>query len=64
MHIFYAFKTLINNILFVYILKNISANNGMEVSVHKIKDQVYISIIFSPYDILQSDDVVVASEFL
>ena len=46
------------------ILKNVSSNNSMEVSVHEIKHQINVSIVFSPYNVLKSNDVFMPIQFL
>lgn len=64
MHEFEALKNLVYNVLFVDFLKDIGSDNGVKIGVHEVKNQVDISVILSPYHVLQSDDVFVPSKFL
>ena len=63
-HVLKTLKALIDNILLVNILQNVCSNYGMQVSIHEVKDQVYISIILCPDNILESDDIFMTIELL
>jgi isopenicillin N synthase-like dioxygenase len=51
-HVFKAFEALIDNVLFVNILKDICPNNCMQISVHKVENEVNVSVVLCPDDIL------------
>ena len=46
------------------IFKDICTNDGVKVGVHEVENEVDISIIFSTNNILQSNDVFMAIQFL
>ena len=46
------------------VLKNISSNNGMKISVHKVENQVNIPVVLSSNNILQPNDIFMTVKFL
>ena len=50
-------KVLIKNIFFVNIFHNVSSDDGMQISLHKIKNEIYIFVILCFEDVLQGNDV-------
>ena len=64
MHVFDAFKSLIDNILLMDIFKYISSNDSMQICIHEIENQINITIVFSSYDILKSNNIFMTIEFL
>ena len=64
MQILQAFETLVDNILFMDVFQDIGTNDSMQVCVHEIEHQINVTIIFSPDNILQSDNVFMTSQFL
>jgi hypothetical protein len=63
-HILEAFQALVNNVLLVDILKDICSDNGMEICVHKVEDQVDIAVILSPHYVLETNDIFVSGQLL
>ena len=63
-HIFEALQALVNDVLLVNVLKNVSADNRVQVSVHEIEDQIDIPIILRPDHILQPNDVFMSVQLL
>lgn len=59
-HIFQTFDGLVNDVLFVDVLKNVSSDNGMQICVHEVEYEVNIPIVLGPDYILESNDVFVA----
>ena len=64
MHELKAFQHLINDVLLVNVLEDVGSNDSMKISIHEIEDEVYISIVFSSYNILQANNVLVARQLL
>lgn len=64
MHVLEALEHLIDNVLLVNVFKDISADDCMEVSVHKIEDKVDIAVVFCADNVLKADDILVAVQFL
>lgn len=64
MHELQTLQHLVDYILFVNVLKDVRPDNGMKVSIHKIKDQVNISIVLSSYDILETNNILMTGQFL
>lgn len=52
MHVLQTFQALVHDVLLVDILKDVSSDNCMQVSIHEIKDQIDVSIILSSDNIL------------
>jgi len=46
------------------ILQNIGSNNGMQIRIHEIEDEIDIPVVFCSYHILQSNDVLVTVQLL
>ena len=64
MHELQAFQHLINDVLLVNVLEDVGSNDSMKISIHEIEDEVYISIVFGSYNILQANNVLVARQLL
>ena len=64
MHVFQAFEALVNDVLLVNVLQDDGPNDRMKVCVHKVENQVNISVVFSSNDILKSDDVFMPIQLL
>lgn len=60
MHVLEGFKKLVDNILFMYFLKNSGPDDNMQICLHEIKHQVQILIVFGLYDVQKSDYIVMA----
>ena len=63
-HVFETFEALVNDILLMNILQNIGSNNGMQIRIHEIEDEIDIPVVFCSYHILQSNDVLVTVQLL
>ena len=59
MHVLQALEDLIHNILLVDVFEDVGSDNGMEIGIHEVKDQVDVSVVFRPDDILEPNDVFV-----
>ena len=59
MHVLKALEYLVNDVLLMDILKDIGADDRMQVSVHEVEHEVDVAIIFSSDHILQPNDVFV-----
>ena len=46
------------------VLEDVGSNDSMKISIHEIEDEVYISIVFGSYNILQANNVLVARQLL
>ncbi len=46
------------------VFEDVSSDNSMQISIHEVKDKIYVSIVLSTYHILKSDDIFVAGELL
>ena len=64
MHVLQALEDLVHNILLVDVFEDVGSDNGMEIGIHEVKDEVDVSVVFRPDDILEPNDVFVASQFL
>ena len=63
-HVLKAFKHLIDYVLLVDILKDVGADNCMEISVHKIEHEVDVAVVLCTDYVLKADDVLVAVQLL
>ena len=63
-HVFQTLKALVNDILLMNVLQNVGSDDRVQVRIHEIENQVYISIVFRPNHILKSNDVFVTIQFL
>lgn len=64
MHVLQTFEDLINNILLMNVLKDVSSDNSVQIRVHEVENQVDVSVIFCTNDVLETDDVLVARQLL
>lgn len=64
MHVFQTLKNLVNDVLLVDVFEDISSDDGMQVSVHEIEDEVNVAVIFRANYILESDDIFMAGKLL
>lgn len=64
MHVLKALEYLVNDVLLMDILKDIGADDRMQVSVHEVEHEVDVAIIFSSDHILQPNDVFVTGKLL
>lgn len=64
MHILQALKHLIDDILLVDVFEDIGTDDGVEVGIHKVEDEVDVAIVFSSDHVLKADDVLVTRQFL
>lgn len=64
MHVLQALQHLIDDILLVDVFEDVGADDGVEVGVHEVEDEVDVTIVFSSDHILKADDVFVARQFL
>ena len=64
MHELQTLQHLVNDILLVYVLKDIGSNNGVKIGIHKIEHKVYVSVILCSDDILKSDNVLMTGQLL
>jgi hypothetical protein len=63
-HELQAFEDLVDNILLMNVLQDVRPDNCMQICVHKIEDEVYISIVLCTNHILKSDDIFMTGELL
>ena len=52
MHVFETLEALVNDILLVDVLEDVSPDNCVQIGIHEVENEVNISIIFCPDDIL------------
>lgn len=64
MHVFQALQHLVDDILLVDVLEDVSSDYRVQVSIHEIEDQVDVSVIFSSNYILEPNDVLVPGQLL
>ena len=64
MHEFQALEDLVDNVLFMNILKYVSPYNSMQICVHEVKYQIDVSIVFCSYHILKPNNVFMPVKFL
>lgn len=64
MHVLETLEDLIDDILLVDVFQNVCSNYRVQISVHEVKDQVNVSVVFSAYHILEPNYVFVASQLL
>ena len=63
-HVLQALEHLVDDVLLVDVLKDIGADHRMQVSVHEVKHQVDVAVVFGTHHVLQADDVLVARQLL
>ena len=63
-HEFEAFQDLVDDILFVDVLQDVSSDYSMQVCVHEVKYQVDVSVIFGPDHVLKPNDILMTVELL
>ncbi len=63
-HILEALQNLIDDVLLVDIFEDVGTDNCMKIRVHKVEDQINISIVLGANYILQSDDVLMPRQLL
>lgn len=64
MHVLEAFQELVDYVLLVNFLKNVGSDDGVEIGVHEVKNEVDVFVVLSPDDVLESDYVFMSSQFL
>ena len=64
MHVLQALENLVDDVLFVDVFEDIGPDDGVQISVHEIEDQVDVAVVFSADHILQSDYVLVPGQLL
>ena len=64
MHVLQALEHLVDDILLMDVFEDVSSNDGVKIRVHKVEDEVNVAIIFSSDDVLKSDNILVAGQFL
>lgn len=52
-----GFADLVDDILLVPVLENVAADEGMQVDVHVLKDQVDINVVTGAEDLLQPNNI-------
>ena len=63
-HVFETLQALVNDVLLVDIFEDVRSNDGMQVSVHKVEDEIDIAIILGTNRVLQANNVLVTVQFL
>jgi len=63
-HILHALENLVDDILLVDVFKDVRPNDCVQIRVHKVEDEINVSVIFSSNNILQSNDVLMAGQLL
>ncbi len=58
--VFEALQDLVDDVLLVDLLEDVGSDDGVEVDLHRIEDEIDVSVILSANHIQQSDDVLVA----
>ena len=64
MHVLQALKHLIDDILLVDVFEDIGTDDGVEIGIHKVEDEVDVTIVFSSDHVLKADDVLVTGQLL
>jgi hypothetical protein len=49
MHVLQTFEDLVDDVLLMDIFENVGSDNSVQVSLHKVKNQVNISVVLSNY---------------
>ena len=55
--IFETLQDLVNDVLLVDLLEDVGPDDGVEVDLHRIKYQIYVSVILGPNHVQKSDYV-------
>jgi hypothetical protein len=63
-HVFQTLKHLIDNVLLVNIFENVGPNDSVQISVHKVENEVDVTVIFGANHVLKSDYIFVSSQLL
>lgn len=64
MHILETLENLVDDVLLMNILENVSSYNRVEVCVHEVKHQVDVPIVLSPNHVLKPNNVFMSVQFL
>ena len=64
MHVLQTLQTLVDNVLLVDVLQDVSSDDCVQVSVHEIENQVNITVILCTNDVLEADNILVSSQLL
>jgi hypothetical protein len=63
-HVFQRLEKLIHYVLFVYLFKNICANDCVQICIHEFENQVYVSVIICFQDVPKFNNIFVIIQFL
>ena len=63
-HVLQALENLVDDVLLMDLFQDVGTDDSMEVGIHEVENEIDISVVFRPDDVLQSDDVLVADELL
>lgn len=64
MHVLQTLQALVNDVLLVNVLQDVSSDNCVQVGVHEVEYQVNITVILSTDDVLETDNILVTSQLL
>ena len=63
-HVFQRLEQLIHYVLFVYLFKNVCANDCVQIGIHEFENQVYVSVIICFQDVPKFYNIFVIIQFL
>ena len=64
MHVLQAFQDLVDYVLLVDIFEDVGTDDSVKISVHKVEDEVNVTIVFSADYVLKANNVLVTSQLL
>ena len=64
MHVLQAFQDLVDDVLLVDIFEDVGTDDSVKISVHKVEDEVNVTIVFSADYVLKANNVLVTSQLL
>ena len=64
MHVLDSFEDLIHNVFLMNVFHDTSPNNSMQISFHKVKDEINVFGAFGLDDVEKTDDIGVAIKLL
>ena len=63
-HVLQAFQDLVDYVLLVDIFEDVGTDDSVKISVHKVEDEVNVTIVFSADYVLKANNVLVTSQLL
>ena len=64
MHVLQTLENLVDDILLMDLFQDVGTDDGVEVGIHEVENEIDISVVFRSDDVLEPDDVFMADELL